>query len=374
VESKPRRCCLFAGNVVDGLIEPGDRCHVKMCRLQPWIKATSVAVCTLATMATLALTMMAQAGPALAASPYGPFGPEGSRMREQFWILPSGDSSRVLRATVFRPDEAQHTPQHRHPVVVINHGTSESTRLAVAMPVYYWLSRWFVERGYVVVLPQRRGHGATGGVLSEAIGNCANPDHYRSGLAAAEDISAVVSYLQEQPFVDPDNIVVTGISTGGWASLAYASRNPKGVRAIINFSGGRGGHAGGLRNAVCAEKRLIESAGHFAQDARVPTAWFYSGNDSYFGPQLARAMARAWNGAGGLAELHVLPPYGEEGHNIADDRAGWDVWGSELQRFLDMTSQPKVAARPQPTPLPSSEARAAHAAFKPGENQAVVGR
>ena len=80
----------------------------------------------------------------------------------------------------------------RHPLVVINHGTSELNRMSVSMPVYYWLSRWFVDRGYAVVLPQRRGHGATGGTLVEAVGDCANPDHYRSGVVAAQDVGAAV--------------------------------------------------------------------------------------------------------------------------------------------------------------------------------------
>ena len=97
-------------------------------------------------------------------SVYGAYGPEGQRMREQLWLLPGGDTAVALRATVFRPAGAI---TERHPLVVINHGTSESNRMSVSMPVYYWLSRWFVDRGFAVVLPQRRGHGATGGTLVE---------------------------------------------------------------------------------------------------------------------------------------------------------------------------------------------------------------
>ncbi len=298
-------------------------------------------------------------------------------MREQFWMLPSGEDGRYLRATVFRPEDRGEAP-HRRPLVVINHGTAESTRMAVSMPVYYWLSRWFVERGYVVVLPQRRGHGATGGLLSEAVGNCANPDHFQSGQVAADDITAVVSYFQAQPFVAQGDVVVAGISTGGWASLAYASRNPKGVRAVVNFSGGRGGHAGGMPNAVCGEKRLIESARRFGEQARVPTLWLYSKNDSYFGPELARSMAKAWNAGGGQAELHVLGSYGSEGHNIADDRAGWEMWGGNLAGFLAATTPPSDDAVAMTAPAPTApgaaaaeqrpeQVRASNAAFQPAE-------
>ena len=173
-------------------------------------------------------------------------------MREQLWLLPSGDAAVALRATVFRPAGAM---TERHPLVVINHGTSESNRMSVSMPVYYWLSRWFVDRGYAVVLPQRRGHGATGGTLVESVGDCANPDHYRSGVIAAQDVGAAVDFMARQPFVDPTRVLVVGVSTGGWASLALASQRPDLMAAVVNIAGGRGGHAWGRKNSVCGAER-----------------------------------------------------------------------------------------------------------------------
>jgi dienelactone hydrolase len=288
-----------------------------------------------------------------AVSLYGPFGPESPRMREQLWIVPSGDPARVLRATVFRPDDAPGQSARRRPLVVINHGTSESTRMSVSMPVFYWLSRWFVERGYVVILPQRRGHGATGGTLAEDVGTCARPAHDLAGRIAADDVEAVVDYMAKQPFAAQGETVVVGVSTGGWASLALAARNPANVRAVVNFAGGRGGHAGGRANAVCGKKELIDSAATYGKSARVPTIWFYSRNDSYFDPELAGAMATAWNHAGGSASLHVLAAYGEDGHDIAEDQAGWSLWGKSLETFLEDIAGTPVAestsARPSTT-------------------------
>jgi dipeptidyl aminopeptidase/acylaminoacyl peptidase len=278
---------------------------------------------------------------------YGGFGPEGSRMREQLWILPSGDPEIAQRATLFRPQGGNLS---RYPLVVINHGTAENSRLSTSMPVYYWLSRWFVQRGYAVLLPQRRGHGATGGSLAEAVGNCANPDHYRSGMVAAQDIGAAIDFMRDQPFVDPARIVVAGISTGGWASLALAAQRPELVAGVINFAGGRGGHAYGQANRVCGTKALVNAAHRYASSARAPTLWLYAENDSYFGPQLASRLASAWASGGGLVEYDPLPAYSAEGHGIADDRAGWDVWGKRLDRFLATyvkpTKEPQVAQGP----------------------------
>lgn len=273
----------------------------------------------------------------------GPFGPESPRMREQLWVVPGGDPTHNLRATVFRPDDAAGERTPRRPLVVINHGTSSATRLSVAMPVYFWLSKWFVDRGYVVVLPQRRGHGATGGALAESVGTCAEPNHLRSGEIAADDIAAVVDFMTRQPGIAAEGAVVVGISTGGWASLALAARNPSQVRAVINIAGGRGGHAGGQPNAICGEQRLVQAAAEFGRTARVPTLWLYSRNDSYFGPRLAAHMAKAWSKGGGDAELAMLPAYGADGHDIANDRAGWDVWGTFADRFLGKTAPAQVA-------------------------------
>lgn len=284
---------------------------------------------------------------------YGSFGPEGSRMREQLWLVPSSDAKTPLRATLFRPQNADDS--RPAPLVVINHGTDEMTRLSVSMPVYYWLSRWFVERGYAVLLPQRRGHGATGGPLVEAIGTCDDPDHYDSGLAAASDLSSAIAYMKTQSFVDPNNVIVAGISTGGWASLALASLDPGSVRAVINFAGGRGGHAYGYKNKVCGEDKLVSAAAAYARTARAPTLWFYAKNDSYFGPKLAENLARAWSSNGGQVEAQILPPYGDEGHTIADDRAGWGLWGPVLERFLARvtpTTSQEIAGAPSAESLP----------------------
>jgi dienelactone hydrolase len=276
---------------------------------------------------------------------YGAYGPEGPRMREQFWLLPGADPEVPLRATVFRPGEPDKAnAAKRAPLVMINHGSDAYTREAVAMPVFYWLSRWFVERGYAVVLPQRRGHGATGGELAEGRDTCANPDHVSSGQAAADDIEAALRFMQAQSFVDPARTVVAGVSTGGWAALALAARNPPGLQLVVNFAGGRGGHAYGRANAICGKDRLVAAAAAFGAQARMPTFWAYAENDSFFGPELAAAMAAAWRAAGGSAELSLLPAYGDEGHAMVDDRASWRLWGPSLEQALARYNTEAAAA------------------------------
>lgn len=281
----------------------------------------------------------------------GAFGPQGPRMREQLWMLPSGTPGLAMRATVFRPADSAPDPLPR-PLVVINHGTSEATRRAVSLPIYFWLSKWFVDRGYVVVLPQRRGHGATGGELVEGRDSCARPDHFESGQRGADDIAAAVTYMARQPFIARGQTIVVGVSTGGWASLALSSRNPPEVQAVVNFAGGRGGHAWGKALQICDQEQLIATAGRFGARSKISTLWLYSANDSFFGPALVRSMARAYANAGGKAELHVLSAYGIDGHTLADDQAGWELWGRQLGAFLDRTnSATEVAGTAAQVPI-----------------------
>lgn len=252
-------------------------------------------------------------------------------MREQFWVVPGADDAFPLRATLFRPLNAE---GRQLPLVIINHGTDDNTRLSVSMPVYYWLSRWFVDRGYAVLLPQRRGHGATGGPLAEAPDSCISPDHANAGMAAAADIAAAIRYIRQQPFIDPTRIISAGISTGGWASLALSAHHPDLISAVINFAGGRGGHAFGRKRAICDGAQLIAASAAFGATSRVPTVWYYAENDSYFAPALATQLAAAWKTSGGNVELNVLEAYRSEGHGLVDDHAGWQLWGANLDGFL----------------------------------------
>jgi dienelactone hydrolase len=169
-------------------------------------------------------------------------------------------------------------------------------------------------------------------------------------VIAAQDVGAAVEFMARQPFVDPARVLVVGVSTGGWASLALASQRPELMAAVVNIAGGRGGHAFGRRNSVCGADKLVHAVHELARTARAPTLWLYANNDSYFGPGLAAKMAAAWKDGGGKVEYDALPAYGVDGHDIVDDRAGWALWGNTLDQFLatnfGTAKEPVVAQGP----------------------------
>jgi dienelactone hydrolase len=261
----------------------------------------------------------------------GPQGAEEGPSRRQLWLIPGPDKRTLMRTIVHRP-----SGEGPFPLVVINHGSTQvsARRASYADPEFGVAVRWFVDRGYAVALPQRPGHGETGGPYLEEQDGCDNADFHRAGLATADSIETAISYLRSQPFVRGDGIVIVGQSAGGWGALALASRNPRGVKAIINIAGGRGGRSYDKANNNCAPQRLTQAAERYGRSARLPTLWIYTENDSYFGPTLARQMSDAYRKAGGIIEFHLLEPFGGEGHTLFLTRSGEKVWGPIVEKFL----------------------------------------
>jgi dienelactone hydrolase len=189
-----------------------------------------------------------------------------------------------------------------------------------------------VSRGYVVVLPLRRGYGATGGSWAEDYGRCGDPDYFHAGLTTAADIKAAVDFMSAQPFVAPGHTIVVGQSAGGWGTLALSSLNPPGVPAMIDFAGGRGGHQPQVGN--CAPAELVKAAGRYGATARVPLLWITSANDTFFEPKLVQQMVAAYNGAGGHATHRAVGPFGSDGHNLASSDSGAAIWQPLVSEFL----------------------------------------
>jgi dienelactone hydrolase len=265
----------------------------------------------------------------------GPQGPEEGPLRRQLWLVPSQDKNVLMRTIIFRPKGSS-----PFPLVVINHGSvqSEKQRARFPQPVFAAAAQFFVARGFAVALPQRPGHGETGGPYLEAnsgSGTCKDADYRKSGIATADAIIAAVGYLAKQDFIRPDGVIVVGQSAGGWGAMALASRNPRNVKLIINFAGGRGGHAGGRPNSNCAPERLIEAARSFGATARIPMLAIYTANDSYFSADLSRRMFDAYRAAGGKAQYELLPAFKEDGHRLLGDRDGRDLWEPLVVTFLN---------------------------------------
>ena len=268
---------------------------------------------------------------ATAQSHLGAQGAEGEPNRRQQWLVPSPDLATMPHALLFRPPG-----DGPFRLALIAHASTQNVlrRAQMPQPEYRALAAWLVARGFAVLVPERPGHGATGGKYLEDQGGCDEADYSRSGRVTADEIAASVGFVRKQPFIRQDGVVVIGHSAGAWGALALASESPQDVAAIILFAPGRGGHANDLPNKVCAPHTLISAAAEFGKAARVPVTWLVAANDSYFSPTLSKQLADAFRGGGGKAEFRVLAASGSEGHWLVETEAGVKFAEPEMDRAL----------------------------------------
>ena len=279
---------------------------------------------------------------ATAQPPFGAQGIEGQPNRMQQWLVPSPDPATSAHAVLFRPPGIG-----PFRLAVIAHASTQNVlrRAQTPQPEYRALAAFLVARGFAVLVPERLGHGATGGKYLEDQAGCDEADYSRAGRATADEIAAAAGFVRKQSFVRPDGMLVVGHSAGAWGALALASEGPQDVSAIIAFAAGRGGHANDFPNQVCAPHTLLAAAAEFGRKARVPVTWLVAANDSYFSPELSKQLADAFRGGGDRVEFHVLPASGSEGHWLAETEAGVKLAGPELERALKPLSPIAVKKR-----------------------------
>lgn len=290
-----------------------------------------------------ALLFAALAGPAAAQpDPWakadrkpGLAGSISTKLNEEAWFVPGGPDAdgkpSLLKARVFRPAGAG-----PFKVAILNHGSpaSAADRPTMNVPAFRSAAEWFVGRGYMVVLPLRRGYGESTNRWPENYGPCENPNYVAAGKASADDIEAVARYVRTLPMVRKDRVLLVGQSAGGFGVIATTGRNLDGVFATINVAGGRGGHQGGKANENCSPDRLVAAARSFGAGAKLPTLWLYTRNDTFFEPALSQRMAEAYRLGGGNIDYRLLPAFKSEGHEMFGNADGRALWTGPVEEFL----------------------------------------
>ncbi len=221
------------------------------------------------------------------------------------------------------------------PTVVFNHGSTGFGNDPALFTVTYTheaLARFFVDRGWLVAFPQRRGRGRSGGIYDEGF----EPDRSRYSCRAEyslpgvdhalADIDAAVDYLRSRSDVDTTRMLSGGISRGGILAIAHAARRPDVFRGAFNFVGGWLGEG-------CVDAALVNRS-TFVRGAAFPidSLWMYGENDSFYSIAHSRASFDAFVAAGGQAEFQVYRrAAGADGHFIVDDVA---LWASDVDRYV----------------------------------------
>jgi pimeloyl-ACP methyl ester carboxylesterase len=175
-----------------------------------------------------------------------------------------------------------------------------------------------VAKGFAVLVPQRLGHGKTGGPYLEDQEGCDNAEYAMSARTTAEEIAIALTFIRAQSFARKDASVIVGHSAGGWGAGAHRSQPQRHFfnRCVLRR---RGGRKDDRANSICAPDRLIAAAKEFGEDARVPVTWLVAENDSYFPPEFFKADGRRVHRSGDdKVDVQVLPPSGKEGHWLAE--------------------------------------------------------
>src|SRR6202790_1587057 len=132
---------------------------------------------------------------AMAQTGLGAQGAEGEPNRLQQWLVPSPDPDTAAHALLFRP-----TGDGPFRLALIAHASTQNLlrRAQMPQPEYRALAAWLVARGFAVLVPERPGHGATGGKYLEDQGGCDNADYSRAGRSTADEIPPAVAFARKQ--------------------------------------------------------------------------------------------------------------------------------------------------------------------------------
>ena len=234
-----------------------------------------------------------------------------------------------LETTVFKPPG-----DGPFPLVVINHGKAFGDPRFQNRYVNGNATRYFLQRGYVVVLPMRQGFSKSTGSY---IGGGCNVES--NGVVQAEDVKAVIDHFVAQPFVDKQKIIVAGQSHGGLTTMAFGTLNYPGVQGLINF-------AGGLKQDNCAgwESVLARAFGSYGKATKTPSLWFYGDNDSYWPKPVWESMYAQYEGnakANSVAtKMIAFGQFVVDSHSMFGHPQGLKIWQPEVSKFLQTLGMP----------------------------------
>jgi dienelactone hydrolase len=240
--------------------------------------------------------------------------------------FPSG--SLTLKAVLFKPDGAG-----PFPAVVYNHGSAPGM---VSQQAFDALGPVFVRRGWVFFGPYRRGQGLSGSA-GPFIGDEIDKARKQGGVAAGaatmvrllqtdhlDDQLAALTWLRNQPFVDPTRIAVAGNSFGGIETVLGVERES--YCAAIDSAGGA--------ESWALAPQLQAAMTRAVRNARAPIFFFQAQNDWNLEP--TKVLSEAMTQAGKPFVARIYPAFGrsrQDGHTFG--YFGSAVWQQDVFEFLE---------------------------------------
>lgn len=219
---------------------------------------------------------------------------------EKFFIS-SCEPDAQLEIVVAKPQQ-----EGPYPTIIFNHGSTgrghnKSLYSRTICPAV--IGNYFVERGWMILFPQRRGRGKSGGDYGEGLapdgsGYSCNVEIAIAGFErAVEDMDAVLRHLRRRPDVDRSRLAIAGVSRGGILAIAYAGMRPNTFRGSINFNGGWLGK--GCASHETVNPKIFERGA----SAGIPTLWLHGSHDQYYRIEHCRDNFERFLAAGGQGKF-----------------------------------------------------------------------
>jgi carboxymethylenebutenolidase len=252
--------------------------------------------------------------------------PDDSDLKRELVAFTNGDIK--LNGWLYKPEGSTAGPGP-YPAVIYNHGSDK-------VPGWFpEVARFYLKRGYVFFVPHRHGHGRSpGDYISDVL------DKYREQETNAvlvqkkaielhefynRDVVAAVAWLKQQPFVNPDRMIMSGISYGGIQTVLSAEKG-LGLKAFIPFAPAAMSWKG---NPLLRERLLTA-----IKNAKAPVFLLQAENDYNLGP--SEVLGKELNGMPKPNRSKLYPPYGEtnaQGHGAFATK-GSAIWGADVDAFL----------------------------------------
>lgn len=222
------------------------------------------------------------------------------------------------------------------PTLIFNHGSTGRGDNPASFVTSYssrTLSQFFVDMGWMVIYPQRRGRGASGGLYDEGFepsrsGYSCLPNFSLPGVdRAVEDLKVVLQHVRQRPDVNSAKLMIGGQSRGGILAVAFAGEYPDTFRGVINFVGGWMGEG-------CPTSLYINGQ-VFKRGAKYPgeTLWLYGERDPFYSIAHSRANFRAFQSAGGKGRFEVYTSPGQvSGHSVIGFPG---LWSEVVKGYVD---------------------------------------
>jgi dipeptidyl aminopeptidase/acylaminoacyl peptidase len=184
--------------------------------------------------------------------------------------------------------------------------------------------QFYANRGYAVLQVNYRGSGGYGREFEQA-------GFKKWGLEMQQDLSDAVKWAIAEGIADPNRVVISGASYGGYAAMAGLVFSPELYCAGINYVGvtdiellipkdappslmyWRNTRLGSLGNAADRKRIHDTSPVHFADRVRVPLLMAYGKNDPRVHIDHGFDMERALKKAGKRFEMIIEK---DEGHGF----------------------------------------------------------